>query len=103
MAYAPPGHATEFLEFYWADWLRSKPVIDLARVNLRDATAYAHAIGLAAQAMVALQPADIVSHGKRASELGALDKVNRATLDELTLDKGKLRYAIDYRKSLHPR
>ena len=103
VAYAPPGHATEFLEFYWADWLRSKPVIDLARANLRDATAYAHAIGLAAQAMVALQPADIVSHGKRASELGVLDRVSRATLDELTLDKGKLRYAIEYRKSLHPR
>ncbi|MCX7290344.1 ParB/Srx family N-terminal domain-containing protein, partial [Janthinobacterium sp.] len=100
IGYEPPGHATEFLEFYWADWLSGKPVLDLARIDLLDPAAYAGAILQAAQAMVALKPTDIVSGGKRAADLGALDKVDRETLDELTQDKGKLRYAIGYRKSL---
>jgi len=100
IGYEPPDRATEFLEFYWADWLRNKPVLDLARVDLLDPAAYASAILLTAQAMVALKPADIVSGGKRAADLGALDEVDRETFDELTQDKGKLGYAIDYRKSL---
>lgn len=103
VGYEPPDRATEFLEFYWADWLRNKPVLDLARVNLLDPAAYIHAIGLAAQAMVALGPDDMVSNGKRAGDLGALDKVDRETLDELAQGKGKLAYAIDYRKSLQHR
>ena len=45
--------ATEFLEFYWADWLRNKPVIDLSKVDTSDATAYMAAIKTASQAMVA--------------------------------------------------
>ncbi|WP_071324164.1 ParB/Srx family N-terminal domain-containing protein [Janthinobacterium sp. 1_2014MBL_MicDiv] len=100
VGYEPPDHATEFLEFYWADWLRGKPALDLARIDLLNPAAYANAILQAAQAMVALQPADIVSGGKRAADLGALDEVDHETLAELTQDKGKLRYAIDYRKSL---
>ncbi|WP_338681948.1 ParB/Srx family N-terminal domain-containing protein [Janthinobacterium sp. TB1-E2] len=100
IGYEPPEHATEFLEFYWADWLRGVPALDLARVDLRDATAYANVILLAAQAMVALQPDDIVSGGKSARELGALREVNREAFDELIDDKGKLRHAIAYKKSL---
>ena len=100
IGYKPPAHATEFLEFYWAGWLRGKPALDLARIDLLDPAAYAGVILQAAQAMVALQPDDIVSGGKRAAELGALDKVERETLDELTQNKGKLGYAIAYRKSL---
>ncbi|MBW3499121.1 ParB/Srx family N-terminal domain-containing protein [Janthinobacterium sp. NKUCC08_JDC] len=100
IGYEPPEHATEFLEFYWAGWLRRMPALDLARVDLRDATAYANAVLLAAQAMVALQPDDIVSGGKSARELGALREVNREAFDELIDDKGKLRHAIAYKKSL---
>ena len=66
IGYTPPEHTTEFLEFYWAGWLRGMPALDLARIDLRDATAYANAVLLAAQAMVALRPDDIVSGGKRA-------------------------------------
>ncbi|MDN2672465.1 ParB/Srx family N-terminal domain-containing protein [Janthinobacterium sp. SUN026] len=100
IGYKPPDQATEFLEFYWADWLRRKPALDLARVDLLDPAAYASTILLAAQAMVALQPAELVSGGKRAADLGALREIDHAAFDELTEDKGKLGYAIDYRKSL---
>ena len=100
IGYKPPAQATEFLEFYWAGWLRDKPALDLARIDLLDRAAYAGVILQAAQAMVALRPDDIVSGGKRAADLGALDKVERDTLDELTQNKGKLGYAIAYRKSL---
>lgn len=100
IGYEPPEHATEFLEFYWADWLRGMPALDLARVDLRDPAAYANAILLAAQAMAALRPGDIVSGGKSARELGALREVNRQAFDELIDDKGKLRHAIAYKKSL---
>ncbi|MGK5074804.1 ParB/Srx family N-terminal domain-containing protein [Janthinobacterium sp. ZB1P44] len=100
IGYEPPEHATEFLEFYWADWLRRIPALDLAQVDLRDPVAYANAILLAAQAMVALRPGDIVSGGKSARELGALREVNRNEFDELIDDKGKLRHAIAYKKSL---
>ena len=100
IGYEPPEHATEFLEFYWADWLRGMPAQDLARVDLRDPTAYANAILLAAQAMAALRPGDSVSGGKSARELGALREVNREAFDELIDDKGKLRHAIAYKKSL---
>ncbi|HEU4815514.1 ParB/Srx family N-terminal domain-containing protein [Janthinobacterium sp.] len=100
IGYEPPEHATEFLEFYWADWLRGMPALDLARVDLRDPVAYANAILLAAQAMVTLRPGDIVSGGKSARELGALREVNRNEFDELIDDKGKLRHAIAYKKSL---
>ena len=100
IGYEPPEHATEFLEFYWADWLRGMPALDLARVDLRDPVAYANAILLAAQAMAALRPGDIVSGGKSARELGALREVNREAFDELIDDKGKLRHAIAYKKSL---
>ncbi len=100
IGYKPPAQATEFLEFYWAGWLRGKPALDLARIDLLDPAAYAGVILQAAQAMVALQPDDIVNGGKRAADLGALDKVERETLDELTRNKGKLGYAIAYRKSL---
>lgn len=100
IGYKPPAQATEFLEFYWAGWLRGKPALDLARIDLLDPAAYAGVILQAAQAMVALQPNDIVNGGKRAADLGALDKVERETLEELTRNKGKLGYAIAYRKSL---
>ena len=100
VGYEPPEHATEFLEFYWTDWLRGQAAPDLAHTDLLDRAAYANAILLAAQAMVALGPDDVVSGGKRARDLGALDDIDRETLADLTQNKGKLSYAIAYRKSL---
>ncbi|MBB5366695.1 MULTISPECIES: ParB/Srx family N-terminal domain-containing protein [unclassified Janthinobacterium] len=98
IGYEPPSQAAEFLEFYWADWLRN--VLKLSDYQLNDAASYSSAILTAAQAMVALDKNAIVSNGKSAATLGAMDKVDREELDELTGKKGKLNYAIAWRRGL---
>lgn len=98
IGYEPPSQAAEFLEFYWADWLRK--VLKLSDYPLHDAASYSSAILAASQAMVALDKNAIVSNGKSAATLGAMDKVDHEELDELTGKKGKLNYAIDWRRGL---
>ena len=56
-----PSTATEFLEFYWADWLRKQPVSDLSKIDTGDTTACLAAISTASQAMAALKATDIVT------------------------------------------
>lgn len=98
--YLVPSTATEFLEFYWADWLRNKPVIDLSRVDTSDTTAYMAAIRTASQAMVALKATDIVSGTATAQSLGWTGVFSQAALDDLVTPTGKLTYSIAYKKSL---
>ena len=100
IGYEAPAKATEFLEFYWADWLRGKPDVDLSRVDRLDRASYLVAIEAAARAMAALQPGDIVSGGKTAQTLGWTGVFNQAALDDLATPMGKLGYAIAYRKAL---
>ncbi|CDG83689.1 ParB-like protein [Janthinobacterium agaricidamnosum] len=99
-AYIVPAASTEFLEFYWADWLRNKPVLDLSTYNLSDAASYSAAILKASQAMVALKPSDVVSNGLTAATLGWSGVLNTAALDDLVSGTGKLTYAIAYKKSI---
>ena len=98
--YVAPSMATEFLEFYWADWLRNKQVIDLSTVDTSDATAYMAAIKTAAQAMAGLQANDLVSGTATAQSLGWTGVFKQAALDALVAPTGKLTYAIAYRKAL---
>ena len=98
--YVVPSTATEFLEFYWADWLRNKPVIDLSKVDTSDTTAYMAAIKTASQAMVALKAGDIVSGTATAQSLGWTGVFSQAALDDLVTPTGKLTYSIAYKKSL---
>lgn len=98
--YVVPSTATEFLEFYWADWLRNKPVVDLSKVDTSDTTAYMAAIKTASQAMVALKATDVVSGGVTAQTLGWTGIFNQAALDDLVTPTGKLTYSIAYKKSL---
>ena len=98
--YVVPSTATEFLEFYWADWLRNKPVVDLSKVDTSDTTAYMAAIKTASQAMVALKATDIVSGGVTAQTLGWTGVFSQAALDDLVTPTGKLTYSIAYKKSL---
>ena len=98
--YVVPSTATEFLEFYWADWLRNKPVVDLSKVDTSDTTAYMAAIKTASQAMVALKSTDIVSGTATAQSLGWTGVFSQAALDDLVTPTGKLTYSIAYKKSL---
>jgi hypothetical protein len=100
VAYAPPAQATEFLEFYWADWLRQQAGVDLARTDRGNVASYLATIQTASAAMAGLKATDIVSGGKTAQALGWTGVFSQAALDELVTPTGKLSYAIAYRKSL---
>jgi hypothetical protein len=96
--YIVPDASTEFLEFYWGDWLRGK--IDLSTYDLTNTASYASAILKASQAMVALQATDVVSNGATAASLGWSGKLDTKALDDLVTPTGKLTYSIAYKKSL---
>ena len=100
VAYAPPEQATEFLEFYWADWLRQQAEVDLTRTDRGDVASYLATIKTASAAMAVLKATDIVSGGKTAQALGWTGVFHQAALDELATPMGKLSYAIAYKKSL---
>ena len=90
----------EFLEFYWADWLRNKPVLNLARYDLNQAASYTAAIKTASQAMTALKPDQVVSGGHDAQALGSRRTVDEAKLNKLSGKDGKLRYCVAYKQWL---
>lgn len=98
--YVVPSTATEFLEFYWADWLRKQGTIDLSKVDTTDVTSYMATIKTASQAMAALKATDIVSGGVTAQTLGWTGVFDQAALDDLVKPTGKLTYSIAYKKSL---
>ncbi|KVD71216.1 chromosome partitioning protein ParB [Burkholderia sp. ABCPW 14] len=118
IGYAKPAQATDYLEFYWADWLRGQPATfslagyDLARAGATDPdpatadTGYLNAIWNASARMVA--SADPVIDGKTGADLGRADQINggkkygKGEFDKLrqpiTADKpGKIAYALDYK------
>jgi hypothetical protein len=96
--YIVPDASTEFLEFYWGDWLRGK--LNLSTYDLTNTASYASAILTASQAMVALQSTDVVSNGATAASLGWSGKLDTKALDDLVTPTGKLTYSIAYKKSL---
>src|SRR5450830_339618 len=98
--YTVPTPSTEFLEFYWGDWLRNKPVVDMSKVDTSDVSSYMTAITTASKAMTSLQKTDIVSNGMTAASLGWSGVFNQGALDDLVTPTGKLTYAIAYKKSL---
>ena len=100
VGYEPPEHATEFLEFYWADWLRRQALVDLPRTDRSDVASYLATIRAASTAMTNLKAADIVSGGRTAQALGWTGVFKQAALAELATPTGKLSYAIAYKKSL---
>lgn len=96
-AYKKPtseGVVPEYLEFYWADWLR--PQLDLARFNRNARAGYAKAVETAGKLMVDLdENASVGDSGFTARQLGAFAAFNRKALNK-TLD-GKMAYALAYK------
>ena len=98
--YVVPSASTEFLEFYWADWLRKQAGVDLAKTDTRDAASYLATIKTASLAMAGLKAGDIVSGSATAQTLGWTGVFSQAALDDLVTPTGKLTYSIAYKKSL---
>ncbi|WP_414450342.1 ParB/Srx family N-terminal domain-containing protein [Burkholderia sp. 22PA0099] len=118
IGYSKPTPSTDFLEFFWADWLRANfplsgyTLTKLGTVSPDPATAdtgYLNATWNASVKMVATT--DPVIDGKTGAELGRLAQINvgkaytKGNFGDLsaaiTASKpGKLAYALDY-KSRH--
>lgn len=98
VGYAKPrqqGGAPAFLEFYWADWLRS--VLPLDDYDLTDRSDYRDAILAAAKRMVSLAADEVVGDsGFSARQLGVYTSVDRKELAKVA--GRKLSYATAYRQ-----
>lgn len=111
IGYSQPAGATEFLEFYWGDWMRTQAGITLPTGN--ELSTYLAAVQTAATAMVAIPAGNEVSGGKLTADLGklpAFGDTNGDSTDDGEFAKlskpysdskpGKLSYALQYRNSL---
>lgn len=114
VAYKQPAGGTEFLEFYWEEWVRSQGSLATLPSQMTDATTYLAAVTTLADAMVGLNASVDGSGvipgttGKTITDLGLQSLAYRndaskgagelANLVKPTT--GKLSYAIDYKASL---
>ncbi len=98
-AYKKPssgGVVPEYLEFYWADWLR--PQMELSHFDRDSRTGYAKAVETAGKLMVGLdEDAAVGDSGFTARELGAFRAFNRKAFNK-TLN-GKMAYALSHKQA----
>ncbi|MGH8419188.1 MAG: ParB/Srx family N-terminal domain-containing protein [Pseudomonas sp.] len=83
----------EFLEFYWADWLRGQ--LELADFNFSERSGYHQALQVASDLMVKPPLSKLVGGGMTAKQLGGFKTVKRKVLTR-TADE-KLPLVIDYK------
>lgn len=107
VGYTPPASATEFLEFYWSEWLKAAPQnLQLANYTLTDQASYMKAISDASILMNQTPDTTIIgSSGQTALQMGKLATFGTAAYTDLTTPvtaakPGKLAYAMAYRASL---
>ena len=107
IGYAQPANSTEFLEFYWSEWLRAAPQnLQLSAYTLTDAASYLQAIQTASNLMIAAPDATpIGSSGLTALQMGKRASFDSAAFADLNTPvtaakPGKLAYALSYRASL---
>lgn len=106
IGYAQPAGGTEFLEFYWGDWMRT-PASGLSTITsqMTDFSTYLTAVETAATAMVAIPSGNVVSGTKTTADLGKLDAFGSSEYTKLSKPiadskPGKLAYALDYKAAL---
>jgi hypothetical protein len=103
------GGSPEFLEFYWATWLRRS--YDLADYDLTDPESYLDLVEHASKDMTKLHDGDEVADGRTAGELGRMAKWNDGKSPEKgefgdlgtpmsDPEPGKLAYALDFKAQL---
>ncbi|MFF2851764.1 ParB/Srx family N-terminal domain-containing protein [Streptomyces sp. NPDC058001] len=106
IGYATPNDPSEFLEYYWGEWLRGS--VDLGTSDLTAFPGYLDLVKKTSRAMVALDAQDPVAGGKTAADLGKLAEWNAgkketsgefAKLSKPITDPkpGKLAYALDFK------
>jgi len=108
VGYKQPKDSTEFLEFYWSEWLQAAPQnFKISDYTLTDATSYLNAIKAASNLMVATPDATLIgSSGKTAFQMGKLAAFSTKDFNALNVPAndpskpGKLAYALNYRASL---
>ena len=83
----------EFLEFFWADWLRDR--LKLADFNLSERSGYHQALQAASDLMVKPPLSKPVGGGLTAKQLGGFKSVKRKALTKTASEK--LPYVIDYK------
>jgi hypothetical protein len=83
----------EFLEFYWADWLRGR--LKLANFNLSERSGYHQALQAASDLMVKPPRSKTIAEGMTAKQLGGFASVKRKALTKTAREK--LPYVIDYK------
>ncbi|WP_284671177.1 ParB/Srx family N-terminal domain-containing protein [Pseudomonas sp. HR1] len=83
---------SEFLEFYWAEWLRM--LLPLRDYDLDDRKSYAKAVEQAARLMVANPGMLIGSSGRTALEMGAYRALDKKVLRKLSSSDGKFTYLL---------
>lgn len=114
VGYDKPINPSEFLEFYWSEWLQAAPrSFKLSSYNLSVAGngsdgGYMQAIKDAANMMLIANPSEMIgSSGYTATQMGQLPAFGTAIYNDLSTPKpadgkkaGKLAYALEYRASL---
>lgn len=106
IGYSQPSGATEFLEFYWGEWMRSDASgLGNITAQMTDFNTYLNAVSTAANAMVALPAGSVVNGGKTTVDLGKLDAFGSSEFTKLSkpindAKPGKLAYALDYKSNL---
>ena len=114
VGYDKPVNPSEFLEFYWSEWLQAAPRnFRLSNYKLNAAGsgadgAYMQAIKDASSMMLAASPAETIgASGYSAVQMGQLPAFGTAAYTDLSTPKpadgkkaGKLAYALEYRASL---
>jgi hypothetical protein len=107
IAYSQPAGGTEFLEFYWEDWIRAQASLSGITAQMTDFSTYLTAVQTTSNAMVAIADGSVVSGGKTTTDLGKLAAFSTSEYTKLSKPitdskPGKLSYALDYKASLAP-
>lgn len=96
IGYKKPESAPPFLEFYWANWLRSR--INMSQYHLNNKENYADAVKAISQQMVDADKKSVIAtiDGKTysAKDMGALSYLNGKKFNKLLSSNGKITYAF---------
>ncbi len=84
-----------FLEFYWADSLKS--IFDITHYNLNDKKDYLKAITDMGETMIHLTSANLGGSGYSAIAMGQYSSIDKKQLHKLTKTHGKLNDLLSYK------